>query len=73
MNRISSVRLQTESEGWSMKFKLRSAVIWISAVVAAFAFMMACASAAYGYWGRFALAVVILCMNAFTIGGLIDD
>lgn len=56
-----------------MKFKLRSAVIWISAVVAAFAFLMACACAAYGYWGRFAMAVVMLCMNAFTIGGLIDD
>ena len=56
-----------------MKFKLRRAVIWISAVGAAFAFIMACACAAHQYWGRFAVAVVTLCLDAFAIGGLIDD
>lgn len=56
-----------------MKFNFRRAVILMSFVNAVAAFIMACACLAFGYWGRFVAATAIICVEAFVIGGLIDD
>ena len=56
-----------------MKFNFRRAVIFMSFMNAVAAFVMAVTCLAFGYWGRFVAATAIICLEAFVIGGLIDD
>ena len=71
-NRISSVRMRIGSEGWSMKFKWRSAVICLSAAVMSVSMVGIICFSMSGRIDAVVLSVIALLVSAFVIGGLLD-